>query len=235
MDVRSIVTSTSILLLALNVFFSAGALSPSSDDGNANGARFRKDQHPNRRQIFQSAATPCGIFQSKRYSLVLRASTDDDDNDDDDDDDDDYSIDDASLDWRKFRASLIDEGLPGEVTSQKDGKISDSTTNAEDKKKTRKSVAVQNEKLLEEQNAQLAEEYKTGIWAHTVPQAEVGGLLCRMPLEAELYLGNDGGYWKQKLDLMLTDAGDDKAKGDVVKGLRLDEDPETVTISRVDQ
>ena len=180
-----------------------------------------------------------GIVISNQHPIILRASKDDEDDDDDDDEDDyDYDIDDASLDWRKFRAALIDEGLPGEGTS---GTIAEETTHsattkAEGRKsKTRKPVALQNEKLLEKQNAKLAEEYKTNSWAHTVPQAEVGGLLCRMPLEAELYLGNDGGYWKQKLDLMLTDLGDEESNSDVVKGLRLDEDPETVTIAKVDQ
>ena len=87
---------------------------------------------------------------------------------------DDEEIDDSSLgDWRKFRASLIDGGLPGS-TEQKE-------------KPSKKSVAEKNEELLAQQNEKLAEEYRSGVWAHTVGQPEVGGLLCRMPLEAELY------------------------------------------------
>ena len=171
-----------------------------------------------------------GFHHSQRNSLALCAAADDDEDDDDDDD-----IDDTSLgDWRKFRASLIDEGLPGEETMDEEN-VNAITKTDDSKKKTRKSVAAKNEKLLEEQNAQLAEEYKTGIWAHTIQQAEVGGLLCRMPLEAELYLGDSasGGYWKQKLNLMLTDT--DNSKSDVVKGLQLDEDPETITTAKVDQ
>ena len=73
--------------------------------------------------------------------------------------------------------------------------------------KSKKSVAAQNEALLAQQNKALAEEYRTGVWAHTIGQPEVGGLLCRMPLEAELYYGSTvlkgGGYWKEKADLLL--------------------------------
>ena len=181
----------------------------------------------------QRSAVACPFRGSQKNSLALFAAADDEEEDDDDE----YDIDDSSLgDWRKFRASLIDEGLPGEDTKDEETTNYNAISKTEDsKKKTRKSVAAKNEKLLEEQNAQLAEEYKAGIWAHTIQQAEVGGLLCRMPLEAELYLGDSasGGYWKQKLDLMLTDT--DNSKSDVVKGLQLDEDPETVTIAKVDQ
>jgi len=142
------------------------------------------------------------------------SENDNDDNDDDDDDDDENLDDDSSLgDWRKFRASLIDGGLPGGVTtSNQDSSISSASSSSMAQKK---SVAAQNEALLAQQNKQLAEEYRAGVWAHTIQQVEVGGLLCRMPLEAELYLGGDkniknnnkeknGSYWKEKLNIMLS-------------------------------
>ena len=139
--------------------------------------------------------------QSTSKSIsVLRAFDSDgrnyeDDNDDDDDDDDDIQIDDSSLgDWRKFRASLIDGGLTS--TDETSGE----QTN---KPKKRQPVAKQNELLLEKQSAKLAEEYRSGVWAHIIGEPEVGGLLCRMPIEAEIYYGTDG-HWKDKIKLMMT-------------------------------
>jgi hypothetical protein len=53
-----------------------------------------------------------------------------------------------------------------------------------------KSVSRRNEELLSAQNAALAEEYsRGGAWAHESAVPEVGGLVCRMPLEAEVYRG----------------------------------------------
>ena len=66
-------------------------------------------------------------------------------------------------------------------------------------------------------------------------QQEVGGLLCRMPLEAELYY-SDSGYWKEKLDLMLSmDSMDGKGSG--IEDLKLDEevDSDLLTVSKVDE
>jgi len=56
-----------------------------------------------------------------------------------------------------------------------------------------KSVSKRNEALLDSQNAALAEEYLTGAWAHESATPEAGGLVCRMPLEAEIYRGGGGG------------------------------------------
>ncbi|KAL3764670.1 hypothetical protein ACHAW5_000301 [Stephanodiscus triporus] len=53
-----------------------------------------------------------------------------------------------------------------------------------------KSVSRRNEELLSAQNAALAEEYLHGAWAHESAVPEVGGLVCRMPLEAEIYRGS---------------------------------------------
>lgn len=127
-------------------------------------------------------------------SMLLHAAPNDDD-DGDEDDDEEGDLDSSLGDWRKFRAALIDGGLPGEQ---------ETTSSNKDSKKERKAVAEKNEALLAKQNEKLAEEYRSGVWAHTLGQPEVGGLLCRMPLEAELYLGKSGGFWKEKLDVMLS-------------------------------
>ncbi len=51
-----------------------------------------------------------------------------------------------------------------------------------------KSVSKRNKELLSAQNAALAEEYSHGgAWAHESAVPEVGGLVCRIPLEAEIY------------------------------------------------
>lgn len=52
-----------------------------------------------------------------------------------------------------------------------------------------KSVSEPNEQLLQVQNSKLAEEYLTGVWAHESSVPEVGALVCRMPLEVEIYRG----------------------------------------------
>jgi hypothetical protein len=51
-----------------------------------------------------------------------------------------------------------------------------------------KSVSKRNKELLSTQNVALAEEYsRGGVWAHESGVLEVGGLVCRMPLEGEIY------------------------------------------------
>lgn len=91
-------------------------------------------------------------------------------------------------DWRKFRASLI--------AKEEEETTTPTTTTA-----MKQSVAEENEKLLEEQNEALAKEYKSGVWAHLISEPEVAGLICRMPIEGELYWGT--GFWKDKLDALL--------------------------------
>ena len=105
-------------------------------------------------------------------------------------------------DWRKFRASLIAKEA---ATSENDDEQGDYETTSEKKTSTdlkRKTVAEQNELLLEKQNAELAKEYKKEAWAHVIAEPEVGGLICRMPIEGELYWGT--GFWKEKLDTLLS-------------------------------
>ena len=159
---------------------------------------------------------------SLRYpeSLVMHAMAGDDKElDDDDDDDEEELVDEASLgDWRKFRASLIS---------------SESSSSASSSKRTKaERVAAQNEALLAQQNQALAQEYRTGVWAHCVGQAEVGGLLCRMPLEAEIYYGTaGGGYWKDKLQVMLSLEQDKITAFDQQNK----EDSEATTLAKVEQ
>jgi hypothetical protein len=159
-----------------------------------------------------------------RQAILLRSAgkqNDEDDEEEDDDDDDDILTDVSLGDWRKFRASLIDGGLPGENGGKK--------VKVEPTKN--KSVAAENEVLLAQQNEKLAEEYRSGVWAHTVGQPEVGGLLCRMPLEAELYYGGTG-YWKKKLDIMLAL---DPINSEGEKKLDEEVDLEILTRSKVDR
>ena len=139
-------------------------------------------------------STPSVAFRQPAFLSASGREVNEDD-DDDDEDDSDSVLADASLgDWRKFRASLIEGGLPGDDNNNKETR---------ELKKSSKSVAAENEALLALQNEKLAEEYRSGVWVHKVGQPEVGGLLCRMPLEAELYYGGTG-YWKEKLNIMLS-------------------------------
>lgn len=66
-----------------------------------------------------------------------------------------------------------------------------------------KSVSKMNEKLLSAQNTALAEEYIHWVWAHESATPEVGGLVCRMPLEVEIYKCSDGSSLHTKLRSLL--------------------------------
>lgn len=72
--------------------------------------------------------------------------------------------------------NLAEKGLPTEE--------SDATAVSE---RQPKSVSKRNEALLRNQSKALAEEYEQGVWAHPVPTPEVGGLVCRLPLEVEIW------------------------------------------------
>jgi putative transcriptional regulator len=90
-----------------------------------------------------------------------------------DDDDDDEEIDADSLgDWRAFRRNLA-----GRMTNAAD----------EEPTSVANKISTENEKVLRTQNQVLANEYKTGAWAHETSMPEVGGLVCRLPLEVEIY------------------------------------------------
>lgn len=98
-------------------------------------------------------------------------------------------------DWRKFRASLIAKESAANEKDERDDKDINASVGT-------KTVAVENEILLEKQNSELAKEYKKEVWAHLIAEPEVGGLICRMPIEGELYWGS--GFWKEKLDTLLS-------------------------------
>lgn len=78
--------------------------------------------------------------------------------------------------WREFRQQLITSGLKLTTDHSSDDAAEPSQ---------RQIVAPGNEALLREQNMKLYEEYLAGNWAHESP-VEEGGLLVRMPLEAQL-------------------------------------------------
>jgi len=153
--------------------------------------------------------------QSRVYSL-------NDDNDLEDDDEDDIDL----GDWRKFRANLIDGGLPTDETT--------TTEEAAEKPSKKRSVSKQNELLLEQQNSKLAEEYRTGVWAHVTSEPEIGGLLCRMPIEAEFYYGAKG-YWKNKMNLLLmkVENNDKDSDSDEKESDSDEEESDTITYERV--
>lgn len=73
--------------------------------------------------------------------------------------------------WRAFRARLISGGVA--VTGEVPVAVE------------RLAVAPANEELLREQSTALWREYSTGAWAHVAPQPEAGGLLCRVPIQAQ--------------------------------------------------
>lgn len=143
---------------------------------------------------------------------------------DEDDDDDDY-IEDTDLgDWRSFRNTLVGSGISYESTEE--GYLGDDTEkdeNGNDAKGSQspnavdaskgssnvrpKSVSKANEELLEQQSEILAKEYKEGVWAHEASFAEVGGLVVRMPLEAEIYRNKDKLTIGKELTSLLDNSG----------------------------
>ena len=171
---------------------------------------------------------PCCYQQKAAVPLHASSSDEDYDDDDDDDDDDDEEEDSSSAssleDWRKFRASLIASEQKGD--DDDDDKI-ENNNNTNAKESLPSNNRNENEELLKRQNKALANEYKSGVWAHTIPDAEIGGLLCRLPIEIELLWGttrastttsmttgnpaeddsagsNNQNYWKEKLEILLT-------------------------------
>mmetsp|Transcript_24944 Transcript_24944/g.49844 ORF Transcript_24944/g.49844 Transcript_24944/m.49844 type:complete len:487 (-) Transcript_24944:160-1620(-) len=138
------------------------------------------------------------------------------------DDDDDYIDEDSLGDWRSFRMNLansatstsssssidgidLSEDSPPStaITSEEESSSSSSSTTSSSTKERPKSVSKQNEQLLSAQNSALAEEYINGVWAHESSIPEVGGLVCRMPLESEIYRGSPDSFMYQKLQTFL--------------------------------
>lgn len=150
----------------------------------------------------------------------LKAAAEGYDNEDDDEDDYDDYIDDTSLgDWRAFRANLASSGIPtgtssdgssADASSSKEPNAIDADAAAKNPSQQRpRSVSKKNEELLKSQNEQLYKEYETGVWAHAAPAAEVGGLLCRLPLEAEIYRNSEYSPVGKKLQAILEDTNND--------------------------
>eukprot|EP00548_Thalassiothrix_antarctica_P010387 CAMPEP_0194152834 /NCGR_PEP_ID=MMETSP0152-20130528/54175_1 /TAXON_ID=1049557 /ORGANISM="Thalassiothrix antarctica, Strain L6-D1" /LENGTH=470 /DNA_ID=CAMNT_0038857689 /DNA_START=187 /DNA_END=1599 /DNA_ORIENTATION=+ len=141
------------------------------------------------------------IIKERTHQLQMSQNSDDDDEDDDDDE----YIEDIDLgDWRNFRKTLVDSGISYETTEEgyldTDAKKTEETktsTNSNIEKgggssiERPTSVSKANEELLEKQSEILAKEYKGGVWAHESGFAEVGGLVVRIPLEAEIYKNKD--------------------------------------------
>lgn len=136
------------------------------------------------------------------------------------DDDDDYIDEDSLGDWRSFRMNLANSVASGDSSTASssiidgidlsDDSVSsqsteNSTTNNNDQgsPKRPKSVSKQNEELLSAQNSALAQEYLNGVWAHDTSSPEVGGLVCRMPLELEIYRGSPDSYIYKRLHKFL--------------------------------
>mmetsp|Transcript_13009 Transcript_13009/g.21313 ORF Transcript_13009/g.21313 Transcript_13009/m.21313 type:complete len:468 (+) Transcript_13009:3-1406(+) len=137
------------------------------------------------------------------------------------DDDDDYIDEDSLGDWRSFRMNLANSAASTSTTSSSivdgidlsgDSSSSSSSqlTTADDESPSSttaperpKSVSKQNELLLSAQNSALAKEYINGVWAHESSIPEVGGLVCRMPLESEIYRGSPDSFMYKKLQTFL--------------------------------
>lgn len=109
----------------------------------------------------------------RQFQHIIHMSIEDEDNYDEDEDEVDLS---SLGDWRKFRMNLAETGAETSPSSSTESVSSQP-----------KSVSKRNEALLTSQNSKLAREYLSGVWAHAVPVPEVGGLVCRMPLEVEIY------------------------------------------------
>eukprot|EP00435_Cladocopium_sp_Y103_P006119 s3866_g1.t6 len=90
--------------------------------------------------------------------------------------------------WREFRAQLIAR----------------ESQEAQNRSRVQR-VAPKNEALLRRQSEDLWNEYMSGAWAHVAP-VEVGGLLCRSPLPAQLtwLMRKDADFiWAKKLRKLL--------------------------------
>lgn len=117
------------------------------------------------------------IIYRKGLKMTFDGIGDEEQEEDDDDDDDEYINDDSLGDWRTFRSTLVGNSLSTEGND---------ITEQETKEKSKVSANVE---LLFTQSDDLGEEYLSGAWAHEAPDIEVGGLVVRLPIEAEIYRG----------------------------------------------
>lgn len=101
------------------------------------------------------------------------------------------------------------------------GGVSSATTSPSSTAPSRpKSVSEKNEQLLNSQSAALAEEYLSGVWAHESTIPEVGGLVCRLPLEAEIYRGSPDSAIYKKLQSFLESDEYDRTEDAIPTSLR---------------
>lgn len=156
-----------------------------------------------------------GFKQQYASSTLLQLKSDDDEEEEDEEEDE--FIDDAELgDWRRFRMNLSESGLSSSSSVSDDGYIDETDNDNDDDNdgdddistpspvmKRPKSVSKSNEKLLMKQSKVLAEEYLSDVWAHEAPTVEVGGLLLRLPLEAELFRNQESSKLGMELQRIL--------------------------------
>mmetsp|Transcript_10571 Transcript_10571/g.22811 ORF Transcript_10571/g.22811 Transcript_10571/m.22811 type:complete len:499 (+) Transcript_10571:1-1497(+) len=168
-----------------------------------------------------SIAISSPVRRGEQFAIFMSDGNEDEDDDDDDDDDIDPN---ALGDWRTFRMNLANSGLSSSsesissiqevdginlveeddnVRSKAESLESWDSSSASSKRVRPKSVSKKNEQLLKGQNEALAEEYLNGVWAHESSIPEVGGLVCRMPLEAEIYRGSRQSTLYKKLQHFL--------------------------------
>ena len=93
-------------------------------------------------------------------------------------------------DWRAFRSALIARGIdtvqaPEENATNKQDAKGELTARGDSQGSPRKAVASANGELAGSAEA-LDTEYVEGVWAHEAGEAEVGGLLVRMPFEFQI-------------------------------------------------
>ena len=176
-------------------------------------------------------------IQSQCRTRLMMSQEDDEEKEDDDD-----YIDDAALgDWRTFRSTLVGSGGltsseseieqsndEGSTQSSNESKTTTTTNQQQAKEKSKDQAISPNVELLFAQSDRLAEEYLSGAWAHESPGVEVGGLVVRLPLEAEIYRHGEknviGKKLKQRMDI--EEAG---SSGSSYLSLGSDDDEKTMS------
>jgi hypothetical protein len=193
-----------LFCILIHVTWSVVAFVPSYHHHHSNIHSIRRRVlMPSFQNKFNDENNPCNSFHFLSKQNKDHEEDNGDYNDDDDDDDDDEYIDENSLgNWRSFRATLVGSSSiissspeDGLLLDKDDQSEVDTTTSKVSSKETinstrSNSVSKENEDLLRSQSDILAEEYK-GIWCHELSLPEVGGLVIRLPLEAELYKNKD--------------------------------------------
>mmetsp|Transcript_1698 Transcript_1698/g.2238 ORF Transcript_1698/g.2238 Transcript_1698/m.2238 type:complete len:487 (-) Transcript_1698:689-2149(-) len=171
----------------------------------------------------------CISYSAARVMARMRKL---DDDDDDDEDDDDYIDDNALGDWRTFRSTLVGSGLSSsdfdnssiEDLEEEGGNVSKPLTK-EDGNQGKGSVSA-NVEMLFSQSDKLGEEYLSGAWVHEAPDVEIGGLVVRLPLEAEIYRNKEKNVIGKELTKRL-DTEDEGSSGSSFLSLGAEDQPNT--------